>query len=599
MTRVYNDPSRFVEEMIDGFAAACGRWVRRVPGGVVRAAPAQPGTVAVVIGGGSGHYPAFGGLVGAGVAHGAAMGNVFASPSAQQAYQVAKSCVAGAGVLFCYGNYSGDVLNFDEAQRRLLAEGIDCRTVVVTDDISSAPPDQAGRRRGIAGDLVVFKAAGAAADSGADLNEVTAIAEHANQRTRTIGVAFGGCTLPGASAPLFTVPAGRMAVGLGVHGEPGIRETAMASADDLADLMVTSLLADVPEGTKGTGGHRVALVLNGLGSVKYEELFVLYRAVLGQLDRAGVQPVDPDVGELITSFDMAGVSLTLAWLDTELERLWRAPADCPGYRKAGTGSAARLADSRPTARAAATTAGASPGPRATAGPGPDGDPRMGAGIKAGSTGSAAAGQLLCRAFALAEQVLRANIDELGRLDAVAGDGDHGLGMERGVRAAHRAANHATGQGAGVRTVLLCAADAWADQAGGTSGALWGAALRAGGGKLSDESAPTAQDILAAVTSAAAAVRERGGASPGDKTMLDALIPLRDAFAARLESGDDVATAWRTAAAAASAAAEQTAQMLPQAGRARNHARRSLGSPDPGAVSLALVAGAVPGSATTG
>src|ERR1700687_133774 len=193
MTRLFNDPSQFVDDMIEGFVAGNGRWVRRVPGGVVRRHPPSNRTVAVVIGGGSGHYPAFGGLVGAGLAHGAVMGNVFASPSADQVNSVAVSCQSGAGVLLTYGNYAGDVLNFDRAQERLVAQGIPCRTIVVTDDIFSASPSEAASRRGIAGDLAVFKIAGAAAEQGRSLEEVARVASHANERCRSLGVAFGGC----------------------------------------------------------------------------------------------------------------------------------------------------------------------------------------------------------------------------------------------------------------------------------------------------------------------------------------------------------------------------------------------------------------------
>ena len=225
MTRLFNDPTDFLDELVDGFVAASGRWVRAVPGGVVRSTRSPEPTVAIVIGGGSGHYPAFAGLVGPGLAHGAAMGNLFASPSTQRAYSVAKAADQGRGVLFSYGNYAGDVLNFDAAQDQLKAEGIDCRTVLVTDDIWSASPDEFEKRRGIAGDLTVFKVASAAAEEGASLDDVERVARHANDRTRSFGVAFDGCTLPGASEPLFTVPEGRMAVGLGIHGEPGIDET--------------------------------------------------------------------------------------------------------------------------------------------------------------------------------------------------------------------------------------------------------------------------------------------------------------------------------------------------------------------------------------
>ncbi|MGB4137701.1 MAG: dihydroxyacetone kinase subunit DhaK, partial [Microbacterium sp.] len=323
MTRLFNDPDDFATESAAGFVAASARWVRPVTGGVVRSTRGPEPTVAVVIGGGSGHYPAFAGLVGPGLAHGAAMGNLFASPSAHQVHSVAAAADEGRGVLLTYGNYAGDVLHFTQAQERLRAAGVDCRTVTVTDDISSAPKGEREKRRGIAGDLVVFKVAGAAAEAGLGLDDVERVAARSNDRTRTLGVAFGGCTLPGASEPLFTVPEGRMAVGLGIHGEPGIDETDIPTAQGLAELFVSSLLDEVPDGVD-VAGARVVPILNGLGSVKYEELYVVYGAVHRLLEEAGITVVSPEVGEFCTSFDMAGVSLTLLWLDEELERLWLA-----------------------------------------------------------------------------------------------------------------------------------------------------------------------------------------------------------------------------------------------------------------------------------
>ncbi|WP_206328719.1 dihydroxyacetone kinase subunit DhaK, partial [Streptomyces sp. Tu 4128] len=329
MTRLFNDPAAFADEALEGFAAAHRRWVRPVTGGVVRAAATPAGQVAVVIGGGSGHYPAFSGLVGRGLAHGAAVGNVFASPSAQQIRSVARAAHGGAGVLLMYGNYAGDVLHFGQAAERLAADGIDARTFAVADDVSSAGPDESAKRRGIAGDLPVFKAAAAAAERGLPLDEMVRAAERAGARTRSFGIAFSGCTLPGADHPLFTVPDARMAVGLGIHGEPGIGEEDLPTADEAALLLVGTLLKELPEDVPGPAGQRAAVVLNGLGSVKYEELFVVYRKVAALLGDAGVEIVDPEVGELVTSFDMAGVSLTLTWLDEDLEALWRAPADTP------------------------------------------------------------------------------------------------------------------------------------------------------------------------------------------------------------------------------------------------------------------------------
>jgi D-erythrulose 4-kinase len=563
MTRLFNDPSQFVDDMIEGFVAANSRWVRRVPGGVVRRVLPDKPTVAVVIGGGSGHYPAFGGLVGAGLAHGAVMGNVFASPSADQVHSVAVSCQNGAGVLLTYGNYAGDVLNFDQAQKRLIAEGIPCRTIVVTDDISSAPSTKAAARRGIAGDLAVFKIAAAAAEQGRPLDEVARVAGHANERCRSFGVAFGGCTLPGADHPLFDVPRGRMAIGLGIHGEPGISEQEMPSADQLAELFVTALLAERPQSVPALSDARVAVLLNGLGGIKYEELFVVYRLVAHLLAGAAVTVVEPEVGELVTSFDMAGASLTFFWLDDELETLWRAPADTPAFKRTLT----IVEPSELPAEGQIAPSVAS--------------------IPPATKGSRAASAMAVEALRSARLSIDEHAKELGRLDAVAGDGDHGLGMQRGVRAAAEAAEAARLRGAGVRTTLMHAAEAWANGAGGASGALWGVAITALASELSDESLPTSSNMSAGARAAVRAVKQAGNAKVGDKTMLDALEP----FAAAARNAATV-DAWSRAAQAASIAADGTASLVAKVGRARTHAQRSLGTPDPGAVSFGLVVGAV-------
>ena len=576
MTRLFNEPAAFADEMIEGFVASHGRWAKRVSGGVVRNTKSTPDTVALVIGGGSGHYPAFAGLVGQGLAHGAAMGNLFASPSAQQVYNVAKAANNGAGVLLGYGNYAGDVLHFNQAQDRLRKEGIDCRSIAVTDDISSAPPAERAKRRGIAGDLAVFKVAAAAAEAGHAMDRIMEIAERANDRTRSFGVAFTGCTLPGADHPLFSVPAGRMAVGMGIHGEPGIGETDIPTADELAELLVAKLLTEIPDGVADAaaadGKRRVVPILNGLGSVKYEELFVVYRRVAQLLAEAGLEAVDPQVGELVTSFDMAGTSLTLFWLDDELESLWNAPADAPAFRRGAVTAAALDAGAGGTDNNELADVEL-PIPDATA------ESRAGA-------------VRVLAALGAAKDVVDANADELGRIDAIAGDGDHGIGMERGVRAAVDAASDAVARGAGAATTLHFAADAWADKAGGTSGALWGMALRAVGDAVGDTNAPDAGAVAAGVAGAAAAIMGFGKAKPGDKTLVDVLVPFRDALAAGVNAGQPLADAWGAAATVAQQAAEDTAQLLPLMGRARPHAEKSLGTPDAGAVSMALIVRAI-------
>jgi dihydroxyacetone kinase len=329
MTKLYNDPAHFREDLIDGFVAAYGRLVRRVPNasGVMSAHAPDLQRVALVVGGGSGHYPAFCGYVGPGLAAAAVMGNIFAAPSSEQVYRVAKAVGGPRGVLFCYGNYSGDVLNFDLAEERLRDEGLDVRTVRVTDDVASAPRGQEDDRRGIAGDFFVFKIAGASAARGDSLDEVARLAAEANRRTRSFGVAFGGCTLPGQDAPLFTVDAGRMELGLGVHGEPGIQSRDLLPAAEVANLLLDTLLADAPP----DAGQEVAVLLNGLGSTQYEELFVLYKDIARRLEAEGLQPYHPVVAEAVTSLDMAGCSLSLLWLDAELRALLDAPCRSAAY----------------------------------------------------------------------------------------------------------------------------------------------------------------------------------------------------------------------------------------------------------------------------
>jgi dihydroxyacetone kinase len=567
MTRLYDDPHTFTEDMLEGFLDVHRASVVGVPGGVVRAVETRPDKVAVVVGGGSGHYPAFCGVVGAGFADGAVVGNIFTSPSTQDAYSVGKAVAGRGGLLFSTGNYAGDVMNFTLAQDRLSREGVDTRVVFVTDDIASAPADEAVTRRGIAGDFVVFKVAGAAAEEGYDLDGVERVARHANDRTRTLGVAFGGCTMPGADHPLFDVPAGRMGVGLGIHGEPGIAEDTLPRAAELALRLVTGVLAEKPKGS----GSRVAAILNGLGTTKYEELFVVWRSVSRLLAEQGLEVVEPEVGELVTSLDMAGCSLTLVFLDDELERFWCAPADTPAYRK---GRANQTAGVRRHAVSHETV---------------DGHGHV------GSAGSQRCGRTVVAALeAMAESLGHAE-HELGRIDAVAGDGDHGRGMVKGISAAVEAAEQGAGRGAGAGSVLRAAGEAWAAKAGGTSGVLWGAALGAVGERLGDDGPrPSDEDVADAVRAGLEAMQRLGKAQVGDKTMLDAFVPFVDVLSKTVASGEPLSTAWTRATETADAAAVATADLSPRIGRARPLAERSIGTPDAGAVSLALCARAVGG-----
>ncbi len=561
MTKIFNDPSDFAAETLAGFVRAFPTLVQQVPGGVVRAAAPTPGKVAVVIGGGSGHYPAFAGWVGPGLADGAVVGDVFASPSAHQVVSVAMAAQAGGGVLLTYGNYAGDVLNFKAAREELIAAGVPTRSIVVTDDLASAPRAEQMLRRGTAGDLFVIKVAAAAAEAGYDLDAVALLAARANKWTSSLSVAFTACTLPGSDAPLFSLPAGRMGVGLGLHGEPGISEEPLLRAAELADLLVERVLAERPE-----SAQRAAVLVNGMGSTRYEELFVLWNEIAPRLEDRGVDIVEPEVGELITSLDMAGVSLTLSWLDDELEAMWGAPASSPAYRKTPTEPGAAV-NRRPVHSPVARVV-----PEA----------------------SAESQEIAKRIHVALESVadsLAEHETELGELDAVAGNGDHGRVMARGARAAAAAAERAVAEGAGAATTLLRAAEAWSDRAGGSAGALWGSGLRAGAGVLSDEEiAPVVAQT--APRAALDAVTAYGNARLGDKTVVDAFLPFVESLEADLLAELPLGAAWVNAAATAARSAEATASLTPRLGRARPLAARSLGHADPGAVSFAIAMAAV-------
>ena len=574
MSYLPTDPALFAERAVDGFAASHPRHVQRVDGGVIRLHPMAQGQVGVVVGGGSGHYPAFAGLVGTGMASAAVCGNIFASPSAGQVQRVGSCVEKGGGLLMTFGNYAGDVLHFSLGAERLRRQGIDVRIVTVTDDVASAGLDQVDQRRGIAGGLAVYKVAGAAAEVGLSLDAVEHLARKANARTRSFGVAFSGCTLPGASAPLFSVPEGRMAIGMGLHGEPGLSEGSLCDADSLASMLVDRLLDERPSDVEAED-QRVVVLLNGLGGFKYEELFVLFVSIRNRLSQAGVTVVDCECGELVTSLDMAGVSLSLFWLDAELEPFWTAPADSPAYWR---GSDQPLSTSLPVGSAANRSHPASV-TRSTA-----------EAISSESTpyrALTAPQRLLLERFKAVEDVLREREEELGMLDAVAGDGDHGLGMLRGIRGASAAAEATLAKNGDIAEVLMEAGEAWSDHGGGTSGALWGGALLAAGQSLAMiPDRPVAEQVTTVINAALLAIQTLGQASRGDKTMLDALEPFQQELQRNLREGLHLEAALKQASTDCLKAAQATADLLPKRGRARPHGEHSLGHPDPGAMSLA-------------
>jgi len=560
MTYVFDDPANFKNQVIDGFAAAYARYVERVPNaaGFVRSSGPISGKVSLVVGGGSGHYPSYAGIVGRGFADGCVMGDVFTSPSTEQIYRISKAANGGAGILLSFGNYAGDRLNFAAAQERLIAEGIATQIVYVTDDIASAKPDEKDLRRGIAGTFAVYKCGGAAADAGKSLEEVARIMQLANDRTYSFGVAFEGCTFPGQKEPLFHVEPGRMEFGLGIHGEPGVKSTDWMPAKDLAKNLVEAILAERP----ADNSKRAAVILNGLGATKYEELFLLYSHVSVLLEAAGITVVLPEIGELVTSLDMAGCSLSIMWLDPTLEELWSSPADTASFRRGN------VAPSKTSHKRIETSNGTT-----------SSEPIL------ASEHSHRAAVVAREALVAMEQVLVSNQEHLGKLDAIAGDGDHGVGMVRGIHAAVTEAKANTG---GVGHVLVAAGNAFGDRAGGTSGILWGIFISAIGNALGNTEKVDAEKLYGALELATETLVNKSKAKLGDKTMLDTLLPFIDSLDEQLGDGKNMGEAWKLASEIAQKSADATAALSPKIGRARPLAERSIGTQDPGAISMALI-----------
>jgi len=329
MKKIINRPADFVDEMLAGILYAHPDQLRTASDkrAIVRADAPVKGKVGIATGGGSGHLPVFMGYVGKGLADGCAIGNVFSSPTANQMLAVTKAIDGGAGVLYLYGNYTGDVMNFDMAAEMADMEGIKVETVLVADDVASAPPERWQTRRGVAGLFFAYKIAGAKAAEMADLAAVKAAAEKAVANTRSMGVALGPCTVPEAGRPTFTIGDDEMEIGMGIHGEPGVRRGKLETADQIATTLTSSILNDLPF----KSGDQVSVLVNGLGATPREELYIIYRKVWELLRDAGISVHRPYVGEYATSLEMAGCSLTLLRLDDELTRLLDAPAESPFF----------------------------------------------------------------------------------------------------------------------------------------------------------------------------------------------------------------------------------------------------------------------------
>jgi len=554
LRKIINDPQNFVDETIDGILLAYPQQLRAADAdrrALVRADAGTSGRVGIVTGGGSGHLPLFLGYVGRGLASGVAVGNVFSSPSPEQIHAATLASDDGAGVLYLYGNYGGDVYTFDLAADLSAADGVRTTTVVGTDDILSAPQEKAETRRGVAGLFFAYKTAGASAERGDDLDTVTEIARRTVARTRTMGVGLSPTILPAAGEPTFTLDEGEMEIGIGIHGEPGHHRGPLETADQITDRFMDELVKELPL----TRGERVAVLVNGLGSTPLEELYLIYRRVHQTLAERGTEIVHTFVGEYATSLEMAGASVSICHLDDELSELIAQPADSPFFMHGSpTGSSASPVSTAATTAAAPVAASQVEREIETVQvPGP-----------------------LRETLLAVSAMLPAHNDELRELDAALGDGDLGITVSAGAEAVQEALS-ALPENASSREVLRAAGTAFASANPSTFAALLGGATLAAASVADSEQI----DALSLVTAIQERVAQRGGADVGDKTVLDAI----DAIRVSLVESESSSPADRAAAArdAVDVAVTEYVDKHSMRGRAAWVGERSVGRKDPGQV----------------
>lgn len=554
MRKIINDPQSFVDETIDGILLAHPDKLRAADAdrrAIVRADAGTSGRVGIVTGGGSGHLPLFLGYVGRGLASGVAVGNVFSSPSPEQIHAATLASDDGAGVMYLYGNYGGDVYTFDLAADLSSADGVRTTTVVGTDDILSAPQEKAHTRRGVAGLFFAYKTAGASAERGDDLDTVSEIAQRTIDRTRTMGVGLSPTILPAAGEPTFTLDEGEMEIGIGIHGEPGHHRGPLETADQITDRFMEELVKELPL----TQDEKVAVLVNGLGSTPLEELYLIYRRVHQTLTERGAKIVHTFVGEYATSLEMAGASVSICHLDDELSDLISQPADSPFFTHGSPSASAPLGSSS----TAATPTAAQSAPR---------EERTIETV-------AAPGPLRETLLAVASK-LPAHNDELRELDAALGDGDLGITVSSGAEAVQEALQ-ALPDNASSREVLRAAGTAFASANPSTFAALLGGATLAAATVADSEQV----DPLALVTAIQERVAQRGGADVGDKTVLDAIDAIRKSLADTSSSSPtDRAAAARDAV---DATVTEYADKHSMRGRAAWVGERSVGRKDPGQV----------------
>lgn len=577
MKKIINRPEQVVTEMCQGMALAHPELLYSEKYRFITKKKLSQDKVTLISGGGSGHEPAHAGFVGEGMLDAAVCGDVFASPSQIQVYQAIRETKSRKGTLLIIKNYSGDMMNFKNAAYMAGEDGIQVDYVKVDDDIAVQDSLYTVGRRGVAGTVFVHKIAGAAALAGCNLEEVKAIAQRTASSVKSIGFAFTSCTVPAKGTPTFDIGEDEMEYGVGIHGEPGIRREKQQDADTVAERMVSQLLEAL--GISEQSEEEIAVLVNGLGGTPMQELYVLNRSVRKALAERGIRKAYTLVGNFMTSIDMMGASLSILKLDSEIKKYLFAPCQTPALKIDGEPELEEFG--LPECKTVRDKA-------------PD---------KTGK--NRGTGIIKDEEISLHNMIFM--IDCIGgyiiqnevpfcELDSHAGDGDFGMSVAKGFRALEREWEEVIAESDDIASFLNACSLIIMENCGGASGPIWGSAFRAASKAAEGKKTLNAADMAEVLAKAVQGIQATGersfgrGAVPGDKTLIDALVPCADTWKQLAAEGTPILRIFTQAAKAAEEGAESTKKIVARMGRAGTVGERSLGYPDAGAYALGAIFG---------
>lgn len=574
--KLLNDPLNAADELIDGLVEAYNGECYKVGTRSIVKSDIALDKVALLVGGGAGHEPIYHGMIGQNMADGAACGDIFAAPAPNIVLEATKALDQGNGVLYLYGNYAGDVMNFNLGAEMAADEGIDIRTVLIADDVASAPPTDKQSRRGVAGLVPIVKIAGAASESASDLDSLVKVVEEACLQTRSIGAALAPGSIPATNTPTFELEAGMIGLGMGIHGEAGVADIPMTSAKDLTPKMLDLLIEDFEKDADVEAlkeGDSIVFLINSLGATTMMECLVCMRTAAEYFEEKGIEIFDVMIGPFVTCQEMAGISFSITRVDDTLKRLWSMPCQSFCYSKMqGPLKSSSKACETSTVEKSVNTTKIS---------------RKESSSAIGNLSKSVSGLSIVEAqemlLRVSDEIIKAE-PLLSQADRDLGDGDHGLGMKRGFTALVK--NIRGEEFSSLIDLFSTAGTSLLTTMGGASGVVFGSLFLAGKKTLNEAEVFGPHEFAHLLNQSLADIMKRGGAKPGDKTMIDALHPAAE-MATELKEAP-LAECITAIAKAAEEGREASKGMIASMGRAKTLGEKSLGLPDAGAISVSII-----------